>query len=92
MYDKEKIYDEQISHLMGEIIEICKREKIPMAAQFYLKEQDESGEPMYCKSAIIPAKKDMNAEAHEQMECIYKAMEYGGKGKPFIMAATITTE
>ena len=32
--DKEKIYDEQISPLMSQIIEICKEHKIPLFANF----------------------------------------------------------
>ena len=32
--DKEKIYDEQISPLMRQIIEVCKEHKIPLFANF----------------------------------------------------------
>ncbi|EJQ59764.1 hypothetical protein BW899_24220 [Bacillus mycoides] len=39
MYDKEEVYDEEIAPLMQQILEICKREELPMVAQFYLAEE-----------------------------------------------------
>lgn len=90
MYDKEQVYDEQISPLMAQIIEICKREEIPMAVQFYLKEKHgDNGEPLYCKTVLIPEKKKILPEAHDQMAKLYEIMKYGPDGKPFVMAATI---
>ncbi|KQL17665.1 hypothetical protein [Cytobacillus solani] len=96
MYDKEKVYDEEISPLMAEIIKICKRENLPMAAQFYLKkeraEHDEfPGEPMYCTTTIIPAKNEMDADAHDWLKNVATAMRYGPSGPPYVMAATIKT-
>jgi len=92
MYDKESIYDNQIAPLMKEIISICKREQLPMVAQFYLKEvHDETGDPMYCSTVILPAKEDINAEAYDQLKCVSEAMKYGPNGKPFVMATMITT-
>jgi len=38
MYDKEQIYDEKISPLMTQIIQICKENDIKMVADFYLRE------------------------------------------------------
>ena len=38
MYDKEKIYDEQISPLMTQIIKICKDNNIAYTGSFCLKE------------------------------------------------------
>lgn len=68
MYDKEAVYDEKISPLMKEIIEICKAEEMPMVAQFYLKEKKEdTGKPMYCSTVLVPAKDKMNHEAYEQL-------------------------
>lgn len=90
MYDKEEVYDNEIAPLMAQIIAICKREQLPMVAQFYLKEQQEDdGEPMYCSTVILPAKSEMNAEAYDQLRCVSNAMKYGPNGKPFVMAATI---
>nr|WP_026681352.1 hypothetical protein [Priestia megaterium] len=95
MYDKEKVYDEEIAPLMKQIIEICKREELPMVAQYYLKkerdDQDEYlGEPMYCTTTIIPAKKDMDEEAHDWLKHVADSMKYGPNGKPWIMTATVT--
>lgn len=95
MYDKEKVYDDEIAPLMKQIIEICKREQLPMTAQFYLQEERQDaeyeGQPMYCTTTIIPAKAEMNEEVHEHMKCVAAAMKYGPNGKPFVMAATIRT-
>jgi len=92
MYDKEKIYDDKIAPLMKQIIEICKEEQLPMVAQFYLKkDREDNGEPMYCTTTIVPAKKDMDEEAYDQLRCVANAMKYGPKGKPFVMAAIIKT-
>lgn len=92
MYDKEDVYDEEIAPLMQSIIEICKRENLPMVAQFYLKdEREDTGEPMYCSTVIIPAKKEMDEDAYERMRCVDSAMKYGPNGKPFVMAAAFRT-
>lgn len=42
-YDKEKVYDEQISPLMTQIIQVCRDHKIQMLASFHLRE--EIGDP-----------------------------------------------
>ncbi len=36
-FDLEQAYDEQIAPLMARIIEICKQNKIPMAAEFLVR-------------------------------------------------------
>lgn len=46
MKNKEKIYDEKISPFVGEIIKICKKEKIPMFAEFQFSHYG------YCMSCI----------------------------------------
>ena len=48
MENKEKVYDEQIAPLMAQIIEICKREEIPMFADFQYADLD------YCTTFIYP--------------------------------------
>jgi hypothetical protein len=51
--DNEAIYDEQISPLMAQILEVCKAHDIPMVASFQLTPVDEDGNgPMLCTSAI----------------------------------------
>ncbi len=92
MYDKESVYDEEIAPLMQQIIEICKREELPMVAQFYLKEKRENNDkPMYCSTVILLAKEDMKSEVHEQLKYISEVMRHGPKGKPFVVT-TITKE
>lgn len=85
MYDKEKIYDEEIAPLMKQILEICKKNGIQMAAQFYLQdaEANPDGEPLYCTSFI-------NNLKDEQINYVAtEAMRYGRAGKPFVSAFTI---
>lgn len=40
---KEQIYDEEINPLMAQILEICKRHKIPMLATFSTPSEDDPG-------------------------------------------------
>lgn len=95
MYDKESIYDNEIAPLMKQIIEICKREELPMVAQFYLKQQhpdaDEENGAMYSTTAIIPSRNEIYQEHHEHLTYVAEAMKYGPKGKPFVAAYTIST-
>jgi len=90
MYDKESIYDEQISPLMTQIIEICKKEDIPMAFQFYLKEADgENKEPLYCTTFLVPAKAEMNPDVYDHLKKVCEVMKHGPNGKPVVLAMTI---
>jgi hypothetical protein len=50
--DKESVYDEEISPLVQQIIEICQRESIPFVMDFGLREGDENTEAVYCMSAM----------------------------------------
>ncbi len=43
-FDKEAVYDSQISPLMTQIITICKEHKIPMLASFCLSPRNEAGD------------------------------------------------
>lgn len=89
-YDKESIYDNEIAPLMAQIIAICKREELPMAAQFYLKEESEhTGEPMYCTTVIRPGG---DSEGLEQISFIAESMRYGRAGKPWVAAYTVRTD
>jgi len=45
--DKESVYDEEISPLVQQIIEICKRESIPFVMDFGLREGDEEMEEVW---------------------------------------------
>ncbi|MGW5954924.1 hypothetical protein [Bacillus mycoides] len=95
MYDKEKIYDEEIAPLMQQILEICKREELPMVAQFYHAEEspydEESVTPLYCTSIIIPGDRN-DEEGIQQLQDIDEVMKYGKNGPPYFMAATIRKE
>ncbi|RUS41938.1 hypothetical protein [Cohnella sp. AR92] len=89
-YDKEAIYDAEIAPLMAQIIAICKREELPFAAQFYLKEErEDTGEPMYCTTVIRPAGE---SEGLDQISFLNESMYYGRGGKPFVAAYTIRSE
>lgn len=48
MENKERVYDEQIAPLMAQIIKICKKEQIPMFADFQYSDKD------FCTTCIYP--------------------------------------
>ena len=50
--DKEAVYDEKVSPLVSQIIEICKQEKIPFIMSFALREESEEVGDLYCTTAI----------------------------------------
>jgi len=86
-YDKEKIYDEQISPLMTKIIEICQANDIQMLMSFYLKEKTASDDDMYCTSCLIP-----NKGSKYLLDAQRVIMENYTVQKPFFMAMTVTGE
>lgn len=92
-YDKDSVYDGKIAPLMKQIIEICKREQLPMAAQFYLQEERKDGEfegqPMYCTTTLLF---EGDSEGHQQIRFVDNAMKYGKQGKPWAMAVTVTKD
>lgn len=52
MIDKEAVYDERISPLVQQIIEICKGENIPFLMEFGLREATVEDEDLYCLTAV----------------------------------------
>jgi hypothetical protein len=56
---KENVYDEQISPLVHQIIEICKEHNIALLLSAQL--QDEDDETLYCTS-ILPGDDDVSDE------------------------------
>jgi hypothetical protein len=50
-FDKENVYDEQISPLMAQIIGICQREGIPMACTFAIRDDGDNGY-LLCTSGL----------------------------------------
>lgn len=52
MIDKEAVYDEKVSPLVQQIIEICKEENIPFLMQFALTERETREDDIYCMSAM----------------------------------------
>jgi len=67
-WDKEDVYDSEIAPLMAKIIEICKRESIPMAATFQYCDQGENG-PGYCTTTMP------NGRASERLLRVIGAMQ-----------------
>lgn len=52
--DLEKIYDEQISPLMAQIIQIAHDNNMPYVAGFQLTDDDDDGGPLMCFSCLLP--------------------------------------
>lgn len=83
MYDKEAIYDEKISPLMDQIINICTEHQIHMLASFYLKEADDEGGDMCC-TTYIPSSEGKNQKLIDCHEHLFRPT--------FVMAMTITNK
>ena len=84
MYDKEQIYDDKISPLMTQIIEICKENDIQMLFSCYLKTDDEGD--MSCDTYLESKEENCNKllNAAKVIRSGYAVQ------KPFFMSATIT--
>lgn len=50
-FDLERVYDDEISPLMGQIIAICKRHRMPMLASFIFR-RDKAGEVATCDTLL----------------------------------------
>jgi len=82
MYDKETIYDEKVSPLMKEIIEICKENNIEMVFSCFLREEDD----MYCNT-YIPSTETKNTKLIDIYNVLYNGYVVE---KPFAMSMIIT--
>jgi hypothetical protein len=85
LFDKESVYDNEISPLMKQIIEICKRENIPMAFNFAIKDDGEEEGWLYC-TTVHDHKSDPDVPYVEKIE---KARELFYPAKPLFMAMRI---
>jgi hypothetical protein len=88
MYDKEKIYDEQIYPLMDQIIKICKENNIGMFASYFLKDKDGEHDDLYCTTSL-PSKECKSMVLTDLFNVAYHG--YIAQ-KPFFMAMTVTKE
>lgn len=81
---KEAIYDEQISPLMRQILEICKTHKIAMLSEFCLGYDDENPDnQLCCTSALL-------TEEHEPTERIKEAYDVLKQKTQFMTFTTIS--
>lgn len=80
--NKEEIYDNEISPLMRQILEICKRGKIAMVASFFIPTPDD--EDLMCSSCLLD-------EEYDAPQSYHKAMRQIRQGDNFTMAMTITS-
>ncbi len=80
---KEEVYDSEISPLMAKIIEICKREKIAMIADFRLDPE----EGLRCTTATLL---DDHEPSDEQIEA-FEILKPGAHVPPLIMTTITTT-
>ncbi len=82
-YDHEKVYDDQISPLMQQIIKICKDNNIPMIASFEYKHDTNEHSDM-CTTYL-------QHDGIEQHPCLRECYNrIYGRGNHNIMAVTIT--
>jgi len=86
-YDKESVYDDEIAPLVKQILQICKREEIPLVMDFYLKSSDmtpEGHDDLQCISYIQP-----KGNTPEHFPDIVKRLYNRGEA-PWAMAVTVT--
>lgn len=83
---REEIYDKQIFPLMAKIIKICKKNKIPTLASFYLSEVDkmEDEDDLYCTTSLLD-------ESYDPPDNLLRALT-AIRAEPKFSAFTITTE
>jgi hypothetical protein len=55
-WDKESVYDNEISPLVSQIIAICKRESIPVVASFQYCDGGDDG-PGFCTTVILTSER-----------------------------------
>ncbi len=67
-WDKEAVYDSEISPLMKRIIEICKREQIPLAASFQFSQGPEG--PGHCTTIITSERHDAEPWPHASVRIL----------------------
>lgn len=89
MEDKEPIYDERISPLMKQIIDICKENGIPMVASFRLNDGTEENdfEPLKCTSFYLP-----DGVEDEALDNARRVLYNGWIASPPFMTMTITSK
>jgi hypothetical protein len=80
-FDKEAIYDKEINPLMKQIIDICKKNEIPVIASFCYKSTE--GEDSFCTTCI---------PIGEWLPDAFKDCRKRLFSNPGILAFTITTE
>ena len=79
--NKEQIYDEKISPLMAEIIDVCKQNKIAFIASFAIPNDEDND--LRCTTALFESRE----ESTEDVEDFRKAYSIlrGGRQSPMMM-------
>lgn len=86
MYDKERIYDEEIYPLIKKVIEICKESDMQMLFSCYLK-TDDNGD-MNCTTYLKSKEQNCNS-----LEDAIKVIKSGYViQKPYFMGMTVIKE
>lgn len=85
---KEKIYDEQISPLMTQIIKICKDNNIAMFSTYRLGFDEEIGEDLLCTTSIPSGEE----EDKKVLDKLWNVARKNWDVVPNFMAFTITTK
>lgn len=80
-WDKEDVYDEQIAPLMSEIINICRKNNLPIVASFQYCNRKEDG-PGYCSTTLLSGSED------QHMRNLHKAIK---ASRPVAFAETHIT-
>jgi hypothetical protein len=82
VFDLEDVYDAEVSPLMAQIIEICKKHRIPMVASFIFGHDDEGGIDT-CDTVL-----QYDGRKFSRLDKAFSAMRGQDRAPPVIITAT----
>jgi hypothetical protein len=88
LWDHEAVYDEQISPLMRQILEICKAHNLPMFATFQYRSSEHPEEMGLCTSKLVP---ELPGVEQDLLQNLDRVARRGWGVHPQSFAMTITT-
>jgi len=84
-WDKEEVYDDEISPLILEVIALCKEHRIPAAMMFQLNDDDDEHGPLYCSTCIPCRELDVSDKMSRVIDLVQP--DRGG-----VIAETVETD
>lgn len=85
----EPVYDKEIFPLMKQVIDICKRDGIPLIASFWLRDDGPDGQ-FFCTSFLVPDK--LPASAEQTLRDCLRVVRCGYSVVPKSFVLTVTAD